>query len=62
MFAMKTIPSDNEFFFYLKRNFVNIVELDHPSIIKYKAFYFDMLKETCLLVMEYLPYPDLSAI
>ncbi len=44
MFALKIIPTDNEFFFYLKRNFVNIIELDHPNIIKYKAFYYDMEK------------------
>lgn len=41
---------------------MNIIELDHPNIIKYKAFYFDIVKETCLLVMEYLPYPSLSEI
>jgi hypothetical protein len=60
MYALKTIRSDKEFFYYLKRNFVNIINIDHKNIIKYKAFYFDNKTETCLLVMDYLRFPNLS--
>jgi hypothetical protein len=62
MYALKVIHSDTEHYYYLKRNFVNIIGLDHPNVLKYKAFFFDMLRETCLLVMDYLPFPDLDQI
>jgi hypothetical protein len=33
--------------------------LKHPHITVYKALFFEMKTETCHLVMDYLPFPDL---
>lgn len=44
----------------LKRNFINIKNLRHSSIIKYYALYFDLNKRLAYLVMEYFPFDNLS--
>jgi len=38
---------------------MDIRQLRHPHIIDYKMLFFEMKNETCYLVMEYLPYPNL---
>ena len=50
---------DDEQIAYLKKNFINIESLNHPSIIKYKGMYFEEKKSLCYLIMEYFPFPNL---
>ena len=58
---MKILNSDDEYVYFVKRNFVYIKDLDHENIIKYKACYLDLQKEKIYIVMDYLPYPNLRA-
>jgi serine/threonine protein kinase len=51
---------DDEHIFELKKNFLNIKQLRHSSIIKYHALYFDLKKSISYLVMEYFPFPNLT--
>lgn len=44
----------------LKRNFISIKNLRHPSIIKYHALYFDLSKHVAYLIMEYFPFQSLN--
>lgn len=53
---------DDEQIAYLKKNFINIESLNHQSITKYKAMYFDVEKSLCYLIMEYFPFPNLLEI
>jgi hypothetical protein len=50
---------DDEHLFNLKRNFISIKHLDHPDIIKYKAFYYNIKKHISYLIMEYWPFQNL---
>jgi serine/threonine protein kinase len=58
-FAVKTISLDREHILFLKENFTAIKALKHEHIIGYRALFFEMKSETCHLVMDYLPFPDL---
>lgn len=60
MYAVKIITMDEEHILELKRNFLSICQLKHPSIIKYHALYFDLKKHVAYLVMEHFPYPNLT--
>lgn len=51
---------DEEHILELKRNFLSIRQLRHPSIIKYHALYFDLKKLVAYLIMEHFPYPNLT--
>ena len=62
LLAVKTIQLDLEHTLYLKQNFIDIKNLKHPNIIRYKAIFFEMKHERCHLVMDYLPFPDLLSI
>lgn len=53
---------DEEHIMELKQNFLAIRGLDHPNIVKYKAFYIDMRKKLCSIVMEYVDLPSLDKI
>jgi len=44
----------------LKRNFISIKNLRHPSIIKYHALYFDLNKHLAYLIMEYFPFENIN--
>lgn len=44
----------------LKRNFISIKSLRHPSIIKYHALYFDLNKHLAYLIMEYFPFENIN--
>jgi len=44
----------------LKTNFINMKQLQHHSIIKYKAIYLNSKNRICHLVMEYFPHPSLA--
>jgi len=50
---------DREHILFLKKNFTDIKALRHEKIIRYRALFFEMKTETCYLVMEFLPFPDL---
>jgi nitrate reductase gamma subunit len=56
------ISMDEEHILELKKNFLSIKQLRHPSIIKYHALYFDLHKGIAYLVMEHFPYPNLAHI
>ena len=58
-FAVKTFTLDREHILFLKKNFTDIKTLKHEHVIGYHALFFEMGKETCHLVMEYLPFSDL---
>lgn len=59
LLAVKTVQLDQEHLLYLKENFIDIKELKHEHIVKYKAIFFEIKNERCHLVMDYMPYPDL---
>ena len=44
----------------IKRDYITLKELDHPSICKYKALYIEKSSRVAYLVMEYVPYPPLD--
>lgn len=43
-FAVKTIVLDIEHLIFLRNNFVNIKNLKHDHIVKYKSIFFEMQK------------------
>jgi serine/threonine protein kinase len=50
---------DEEHILFLKTNFKDIYELNHPNIIKYKNMYLDLKNKTSFLVMDYENHPSL---
>jgi serine/threonine protein kinase len=50
---------DEEHILFVKKNFKDIIALDHPNIIKYKAMYLDQKNNICYLVMDYVTTPNL---
>ena len=44
----------------MKRDFITLKELHHPSICRYKALHIQQSSRTAYLVMEYLPLPSLA--
>ncbi len=62
LFAVKTCTLDAERVMELKKNFIDIKKLKHPNVLNYKAIFFEMKSESCHLVMDYLPFPDLLSI
>lgn len=62
VYAVKIISMDEEHILELKKNFISIKQLRHPSIIKYHALYFDLKKSIAYLVMEHFPFPNLAQI
>jgi serine/threonine protein kinase len=50
---------DEEHCLQLKKNFIAIKALRHPSIIRYRALYIDLAKHSAYLVMEYFPCKNL---
>jgi hypothetical protein len=50
---------DREHILFLKNNFMDIKQLRHPNIIDYKMLFFEIKAQTCYLVMDYLPHPNL---
>jgi serine/threonine protein kinase len=59
VYAVKIITMDEEHIMELKKNFLSITQLRHPSIIKYHALYLDTKKHAAYLVMENFPFPNL---
>ncbi len=59
-YAVKKITMEPEHILELKRNFISIKNLRHPSIIKYHALYFDLNKHLAYLIMEYFPFQNLN--
>ena len=59
VFAVKSIKMDEEHILFLKTNFKDIYELNHPNIIKYKNMYLDLKNKTSFLVMDYENHPNL---
>lgn len=51
---------DDEHVPLLKKNFRDMQQLDHPSIVKYKALYLDLEKHLAYLVMEYVDFVSLE--
>jgi serine/threonine protein kinase len=51
---------DDEQVLELKKSYINLKELDHPSIIKYRALHIDQDQHCAFLVMDYIPYPSLA--
>jgi serine/threonine protein kinase len=44
LYAVKTIRLDSEHILFLKRNFLDIKDLQHRNIIEYKALFLEMNK------------------
>lgn len=57
---MKKIKLEQEYILTMKRDFITLKGLNHPSICKYKALYIIKEQRTAYLVMEYLPLPSLE--
>lgn len=51
IYAVKRVKMDEEHYLELKKNFLNIKGLRHPSLIRYHALYFDHSKHLAYLVM-----------
>jgi serine/threonine protein kinase len=50
---------DDEHVPILKKNFMDMRQLRHPSIVKYKALYLDLEKHLAHLIMEFVNLPSL---
>lgn len=59
IYAAKLVRMDEEHYLELKKNFLNIKILRHPSIIRYHALYFDLQKHLAYLIMEHFPFQNL---
>ena len=57
---MKVSQVEEEQLLYLRKLFNRISPLKHPNILNYHAMYINMSKQTCYLVMDYIPHPTLS--
>ena len=44
----------------LKKSYINLKALDHPSIIKYRALHIEKEQHCAFLVMDYIPHKDLA--
>ncbi len=44
----------------LKKSYINLKELDHPSIIKYRALHIEKDQHCAFLVMDYIPHKNLA--
>jgi cyclin-dependent kinase-like len=62
LFATKKFKFEEEHILELKRNFINLKELRHSSIIRYKALYLDLKQHCAYLVMECFDKPSLAEI
>lgn len=51
---------EDEHYQGIKTNFINMKQLKHDCIIKYKALYLNSKKRVCHLLMEYLPFGRLK--
>ena len=60
IYAAKKIKFEEEHILDLKRNFINLKELRHPSIIQYRALYLDLSQHCAFLVMECFHRPSLG--
>lgn len=60
VFAVKILKMEDEHYQSIKTNFINIRQLKHSNIIKYKALYLNPKMRLCHLVMEYTPFPPLK--
>lgn len=60
VYAVKKFKVEQEHILGLKRDFITLKELNHSSVCRYKALYFDQNQRGAYLVMEYLPYPSLK--
>jgi serine/threonine protein kinase len=59
---VKKIQIDQEHVLAMKRDFITLRELHHPSICRYKALYFENDQRTAYLVMEYIQLPSLDKV
>jgi serine/threonine protein kinase len=59
IYACKSMMFDDEHVPSLRKNFLEVQQLNHPNIVKYKALYLDLEKHLALLVMEYVNLPSL---
>ena len=59
LYAAKKLKIEEEHILELKRNFINLKEIRHPSIIKYKALYLDLQQHCAYLIMECFDKPSL---
>lgn len=59
-YAVKKFRAEEEHISELKKSFIIMKELNHPSICHYKALYFDNSKRVVYLVMECLPFKNLA--
>lgn len=60
IYAVKKFGIKEENLMELKRSFIIMKELSHPSICNFKALYLGNQQKVAYLVMEYLPYPSLA--
>ena len=60
IYAVKKIHAEEEQILNIKKDFITLKELNHPSICHYKALYIKRDIRVAYLVMEYLPFPTLE--
>lgn len=44
----------------LKKSFLVLKQLQHPSIIKYRALHIESSQNCAYVVMDYFPFPSIS--
>lgn len=57
---MKRFRLEEENVLELKKSYINLKELDHPSIIKYRALHIEKDQHCAFLVMDYIPHKNLA--
>jgi serine/threonine protein kinase len=52
---------DDEHVPILKKNFMDMRQLNHPNIVQYKALYLDLERHLAHLIMEFASLPSLMS-
>lgn len=60
LYAVKKFRLEEEHILQLKKCYVNFQSLNHPSVIKYRALYFDQDQRSAFLVMDYVEHKSLE--
>lgn len=57
---MKKFRIEEEHIMILKKGFLVLKQLQHSSIIKYRALHIEKSQNCGYVVMDYFPYPNIS--
>ena len=60
VYAVKTQTIERQQLLFLKKNFEEVKALKHPHVLTYKSLFFELKNARCYLIMDYVPFPDLT--